>query len=511
MVSHDDAFHVDTLDLYNARARMIFTQQAAQELRTKEDEIKSELGRVLLKLEQVQDDAIRKTLAPGLPATAPMTDEARAEAIALLRAPDLIDRIAEDFERCGIVGEGTNALTAYLAAISRKLPSPLGVVVQSSSAAGKTSLMDAVLAFIPDEDKVRYSAMTGQSLYYLGEKGLKNKVLAIAEEEGAQRASYALKLLQSEGELTIASTGADASGNLITRDYRVEGPTAIITTTTAINVDEELMNRCLVLAVDEGRDQTRAIHARQREKRTLEGLRARHARQDIRALHQNAQRLLQPLSVVNPYASRLTFLDDRTRTRRDHEKYLTLIDAIALLHQHQRPVKTIIQNGRAVSYIEVSASDIARATALAHEVLGRSLDELPPQTRRVLGLIREMVKDRCTARHCKQRDIRFSRRELREHTGIGDTQLRLHLDRLAGLEYLAVHSGRQGQGFLYELLHDGGDITAPHLSGLIDPGKLAQSSPMTETSRGETPRFAAPSRGDSGGSAGPSRAANNAA
>ena len=90
------------------------------------------------------------------------------------------------------------------------------------------------------------------------------------------------------------------------------------------------MNRCLVLAVDEGREQTRAIHARQRAKRTLEGLQARQQKQDILALHRNAQRLLQPLAVVNPYADRLTFLDDRTRTRRDHEKYLTLIDTIAL-------------------------------------------------------------------------------------------------------------------------------------------------------------------------------------
>ena len=55
------------------------------------------------------------------------------------------------------------------------------------------------------------------------------------------------------------------------------------------------------------------------------------------ALHRNAQRLLEPLPVVNPFADALTFLDDKTRTRRDHVKYLTLIRAIALLHQHQRP------------------------------------------------------------------------------------------------------------------------------------------------------------------------------
>lgn len=63
------------------------------------------------------------------------------------------------------------------------------------------------------------------SLFYMGETNLKNKILAIAEEEGAENASYALKLLQSEGVLTIASTGKDeTTGNLVTKQYRVEGP-----------------------------------------------------------------------------------------------------------------------------------------------------------------------------------------------------------------------------------------------------------------------------------------------
>ena len=226
-------------------------------------------------------------------------------------------------------------------AISRKLDRPLGVVVQSSSAAGKTSLMDAVLAFVPEEDKVKYSAMTGQSLFYMGETNLKHKALAIVEEEGASRASYALKLLQSEGELTIASTGSDPkTGNLITQEYRVEGPVALLLTTTARDIDEELMNRCLVLAVDEGREQTRAIHARQRARRTLDGLLARHEKEACIALQQNAQRLLRPLDVLNPFAQFLTFPDQSTRLRRDHEKYLTLIDTIAFLHQHQRAIKT---------------------------------------------------------------------------------------------------------------------------------------------------------------------------
>ena len=69
--------------------------------------------------------------------------------------------------------------------------------------------MDAVLDLVPDEERVPYSAMTGQSLYYLGEADLKHKVAG--HRRGGRRAAgrYALKLLQSEGTLTIASTGKD--------------------------------------------------------------------------------------------------------------------------------------------------------------------------------------------------------------------------------------------------------------------------------------------------------------
>ena len=72
----------------------------------------------------------------------------------------------------------------YLAAVSRKLDQPLAVIIQSHQCAGKSTLMEAVLAFVPPEDLVKFSAMTGQSLYYLGESDLKHKILAIVEEEG---------------------------------------------------------------------------------------------------------------------------------------------------------------------------------------------------------------------------------------------------------------------------------------------------------------------------------------
>ena len=475
-----DGYHVDTLDLYAARSRAAFLRQAVAELGMAEENLKRELGSVLLRLEAAQDAWLsQQRSGPAAPAAAAMSAAEQAQALAFLKSPDLAGRIVADLQALGMVGEDLNLLAAYLAGVSRKLEAPLAVMIQSSSAAGKSSLMDAVLDLIPEEDRIRYSAMTGQSLFYLGETNLQHKVLAIAEEEGVRQAAYALKLLQSDGELTIASTGKDeATGNLVTKQYRVKGPVQLMLTTTAIDIDEELLNRCLVLSVNESREQTAAIHARQRRRQTLAGLLEQAARSDIERLHHNAQRLLSPVAVVNPYAERLTFRADRTRSRRDHMKYLGLIRTIALLHQHQRPVRQLRHDGRELSYIEVTRADIALANRIAHEVLGRMLDELPPQTRNLLRLIRTMVQERTAAASVPAGEVLFTRRDIRDATSWSDSQLKLHCARLAELEYLAVQGGCRGQVLRYTLAwNGGGEDGTRHLCGLIDPDDLPDPAP----------------------------------
>jgi hypothetical protein len=366
-------------------------------------------------------------------------------------------------------------------------------MVQSSSAAGKSSLMEAILRFMPTEEQVTYSAMTGQSLFYMGGMNLKNKVLAISEEEGIRQASYALKLLQSEGQLTIASTGKDpGTGRMETQEYHVEGPVMIFLTTTAIDVDEELLNRCMVLTVDEDREQTRAILRRQRESRKAAGLRASAMKSSIVKLHQNAQRLLRPLAVVNDYADQLSFLDDQTRRRRDHMKYLTLIEAVALLHQYQRDVHTMTVDDQTIQYIEVTPRDIAIANTLAEAVLGRSIDELPPQTRRLLRDLFDWVRAQCEAKQVEQPEFRFTRRQLREALGWSQTALKRHLERLLEMEFVIGH--RAGaRSSEYELLYDGrGREGQPTLCGLIDPSKLV---PITTTNREGEPSSTHPNGG----------------
>jgi DNA primase catalytic core len=465
--SGSDRFHLDQVDLCRDMERRRFVERAAEETGLTADLLKRDLGRLLLAVEQAQTELSKPQAPTGHVVT--LTPEEREAALTWLREPNLIGRLRAAFHQAGIIGEESNTLVAYLAGVSRKLERPLAIIIQSASAAGKTTLMDAVLSFFPEEERVKYSAMTGQSLYYLGETNLKHKILAVVEEAGAEKASYALKLLQSEGELTIASTGKDpATGKMVTQEYHVEGPVMIFLTTTAIDLDEELQNRCLTLAVDESAEQTGRIHRLQRERRTLAGLIARAERQDVLKKLRNAQRLLQTVDVLNPYAPSLTFATARTRNRRDHEKYLTLIDAIALLHQHQRETRTLPGGQR---FIEVTLDDIALANELAPEILGRSLDELPPQTRRLLNYIRELVKKKSQADGAKAAST-FSRKELRDHCGWSLTQVRVHLERLVELECLAVRHGRLGSQFVYEMLLDTDTTEAVAHIGLIDTAKL---------------------------------------
>jgi len=247
----------------------------------------------------------------------------------------------------------------------------------------------------------------------------------------------------------------------------------IFSTTTNIDIDEELQNRCIILTVDESREQTKAIHQMQRARRTLEGLRVREEKPRLFNLHRNAQRLLRSLFILNPYANKLTFLYDKTRTRRDHEKYLTLIDSIALLRQYRHRIEKHVIEGKTQEVVVVNLEDIEIANRLANEVLGRTLDELPPHTRRLLDIIYEFVFKECEKQGVEQVEYRFTRRQVCECSRWSLTQVRLHLQRLIDHEYILVHRGQRGQSFVYELLYKGeGKEGKPFLVGLIDINKL---------------------------------------
>ena len=356
----------------------------------------------------------------------------------------------------GVTGEQTNKLVGYLAAVSRKLDEPLSVLIQSRSAAGKSTLQDAILSLVPGEDYVKYTRITDQALFYKDEDSLVHKILAIEEEMGMGGAAYSIRNIQSSKKITVAATGKDpGTGKMKTEEYTVKGPVAVMITTTAAELEGETASRFLFLTIDESTKMTEAIHRMQREAETLEGLVRKKKQDRLIKKHHNAQRLLKPLAVVNPFTQYLSYPNQSLRTRRDHKKYLGLIRAIAFLYQYQRKIKTVDVEGEPVEYIEVTLDDIDKANQLANEVLGQSLDELARPSRTLLSLIYKMVKEVADQRKAGIDEIYFTRRMIREHTGWSDWQIKAHIKQLEEMEYLHVRIGSKGKEYAYALNYRG--------------------------------------------------------
>jgi hypothetical protein len=450
-------FHVDTIDLYSSRSRSEFARRAEKLLSRTSDEIESDL----LALVVVAEKAAREDVETPMEASTPaMTEGERAEALAFLRRRDLLDQVARDIDVLGFVGEETNKRLLYLVAISRKLPDPLSAIVLSQSGAGKSGLTEAIEKLCPPEDVVLLTRLTPQSLYYV-EPGFLDKKLVIVEERyGSMEADYSIRVLQSRKKLIAAAPIKDpATGNMRTKVFTVEARAAFIEATTASSVNHENATRCFELTMDESPEQTRRVHERQRLMRTGRGLELGREAEALTRKHWNAQRLLEPLPVVIPFAGSLTFPSSWMRTRRDHARFLNLIEVSAFLHQHQRERQggTLASQGQA---IVASVDDYAAAYGLAAEVLAETLSDLRRPLKETYGHVRGL---------CERGDG-VTRREIREALQLPDSTVRNWLSELVSLEYLEAEGGGAGRTTRYRLTGRGprDDVVL----GLVSPEEL---------------------------------------
>lgn len=287
-------FELSTIDLYSSRSRVWFSKLCANLFGAAEELVKEDLGKILNLVEGYRPKE-KKTAAKEA------TKEEKAEALRFLKNPEIFAEVLEDFKTLGITGEETDKLVGYLSAVSRKLDEPLSVLIQSRSAAGKSTLQDAILSLVPEEDFVKYTRITDQALFYKDEDSLVHKILAIEEEEGMGGAAYSIRNIQSSKKITVAATGKDlGTGKMRTEEYTVKGPVAVMNTTTAAELEGETASRFLFLTIDESSQMTEAIHRTQRQAETLEGLIKKKKSEKIIKKHHTAQRLLRPLAVANP-------------------------------------------------------------------------------------------------------------------------------------------------------------------------------------------------------------------
>ena len=447
--------YTDRLDLYASRSRKGFSSTAAWRLELDAEKIEGHLLELLDQLEKLRETAAAQVKEER----EEMTSTDRAQALKLLKSPDLFGSLVKHVEIAGYVGEARNKKLAYVIATSRRLPKPLSGIVRSQSGAGKSYLMECVAELMPPEDVHFFSRLTPQALYYLERDALQHKLLIVDERNGSEESEYPIRTLQTRRVLKLAVPVKDPnSGRIKTETLEILGPIAYMESTTSQKVNPENENRCFELYLDESDKQTRAIFAAQRKARTLDGWKKERLREKVRRVHHNAQRLLRPLKVIIPYVDLIEFPKEWLRGRRDHDRFLSLIEGVAFLHQYQRK----IGEDAGAQFIESSIDDYAHAYDLAQTVFANTLGDLPKPTADLMERIEAMLS--------QSGKSEFTRRDVREFTRLPDHLLKRHMRAVEDLEYVSVSRAPQGGTFRYRILP--GRKAPPVLAGLITPEAL---------------------------------------
>jgi len=380
-----DTTYRNKVDLYLDKQRKRFAKDACGVLALPEEAIYRDLGQLIETVESIQ----ASNLVPAhrnKPVI--LSDVERQEAIEYLKQPDLLDAIAKDINRIGVVGEEQNKRLVYLVAVSRKLDTPLSCIIQSESGSGKSYLMDMIAGMCPPEDVALLSRLTSQCLYYMPDGSLQHRLLVVDERAGSSESDYSLRTLQSQRRLTLAIPLKDPlTGRTSTQEFTVKGPVAFLESTTSLNINPENLSRSLVVHLDESRKQTLFIQKRQRE--ILAGKWAGD-RDAIIKRHQNIQRVLERKLVIIPFAEDIEFPASQVRNRRDQSKLLSLIQSHTLLYQYQR--------GTRKDCLIATPEDLDIALGLMKEMIPEDTGELSQSAKELLTYMESKEIDQITRR-----------------------------------------------------------------------------------------------------------------
>lgn len=427
------------LDLYNNTQTEKLARLIAERLEVGVTQITKDLAEItsqletyrLQQIEQKQQRTEQKKV---------LTEREKETAIAFLQQRNLLQATNELIGNSGIIGEELNRLIMYLIFTSRRTARPLHIISFGSSGMGKSHLQEKVGELIPDEDKIEITALTENAFYYFDKAELGHKLILIEDLDGIWSALYPLRELQSKQRISKTVTIKDRNGNTKTIHLKVYGPVCIAGCTTHESIYEDNANRSFLIYLDETSEQDERVMDYQRKLSAgkINGYDETEARQ----LLQNVQRVLQPVTVRNPFAEQLKIPKEVFKQRRTNAHYLAFIEVITFYKQMQREQKVDEATGEI--YIETTIEDIQEANELMKEILLRKSDELNGATRNYFEELKEHLQD--------TKQSNFTNTSIRNQLRIAlSTVKRYHLALLqAG--YIKKVENKQTKAYHYEVV-----------------------------------------------------------
>lgn len=333
----DDAF-VDSINLGRHQARQSFAKAAIQRIPV------LSFDRLMRDLDALADERLRKMDEPE-PEPQESKDwepsrKAKEKAEELLEHPDLLAIVVDAVNRQGVVGERPLVALTYLATVSRLLPRPLYLLLQGDPSSGKTMIARSVCGLVPPDIVLDATDVTANSLYYMGNLGIKRKVLLLGErkrqvDDSAADATKALRELSETGCLSKLMPVKRQDGSFVTECIELEGPAALIETASHDRIAQEDQTRQVAVWTDDSPEQTRRVlrayaagkagTAEKPDPLMIDAIRA-------------VQALLAPAEVSFPFLSEVSerFPAGKVEARRAFVRVVAVAEASAVLHQRQR-------------------------------------------------------------------------------------------------------------------------------------------------------------------------------
>ncbi len=402
---------------------------------------KREFDKALKEAEPESKTGITETLTAQPATKKEVTQGEQDEALSLLKSSNLLQLFLDDIETLHCVGEEENKTVLFLALTSRLLQDPINVIFKGESSAGKSYTLSNVLKFFPEEDVLEFTAMSPKALYHRKDD-IANKALVIHERAGAEDTDYSIRIMQSEKKLIFSSPiKNEVTGRYETEDVVVNGPVSYIETTTKTHLHPENETRCFEIFPDESEQQTERIFKAQNLK--YKGLAFDHS--EITRKWKNAQRLLKPHRVHIPYIDEIEFPTVKLRARRDRLRFLTLIEASAILHQHQRKHKT--ENG--IDYVLADLEDYNIAYHLGQLLIFHSMQGLSPRLIQVVDAAWSVATEKGEQSSEAATAVDITRKEVEHKSGFDRKTIIKYLKAAEKEGYLEIDT--QGQGKAWKI------------------------------------------------------------
>jgi len=426
-----------SFDLYHRQQTEQLIQSVSDSFDMNIKQVETTVAQLTQELENYRLQKL-EALQPKQEAKPLMTEAAKQTAINELKRPNLLKRTNEMIGLAGIVGEDSSRLIAYLVYTMRKQPVPLHVMFLGSSGSGKTYLQEKVSGLIPDEDKIEITQITENALYYFKQHELQNKLILIEDLDGAMAVFYPLRELQTKRRITKTVTLKDSKGNLKTITLTVEGPVCVSGCTTKEKIYDDNANRCILLYIDQGKEQDK--HINEYQAKLAAGEVNKEREQQYKELFKNMQRVLRPIQVINPYARFIQLPEQVFKPRRTMTLLLGFIEAITFYHQYQREVR----QGANGLYIETTVEDIEAAFALLKDVLFSKSDELTKAARDFLETLKQYTAQNSLAS--------FKTPEVRKALRLAPRNIQRYVRELSQYGYIRrIGSHKQRAGFEYSI------------------------------------------------------------